>query len=636
MSADPRARERPRLLVYGAAVLATIAGLLLRMALTPLIGNTAVPFITFFPAVLFSAWYGGFRAGALSILLSVLAADYYFVSPVGTFLIPAPGDRITLLIFVLVGFGMALLSHSQRRALERAEQEASRRREAESAERSQRQRLEITLGSIGDAVISTDAEGRVVFANRIALSLLRWPEADVAGKHLDETFRIVNEYSRAKVESPVTKVLREGTIVGMANHTILIARDGTEIPIDDSGAPIRGESGAIEGTVLVFRDVTERRRAEDTSRLLASIVESSDDAIVSIDLNGMVTSWNKGAERTFGYSAGEMIGHPISVVAAPEADGEMPGMLERIKQGELITGYETAQRTKSGNLVNVSLTVSPIRDAMGRIVGASKIARNITESVRAADRLAQLNADLENSNSSLTRSNEALERFAFIASHDLQEPLRMITAYSQLLIKAYPGKFDKDAAMFVGNIVEGTRRMRELLADLLAYTEIGSGPEEPAGAGSVDLDFVIENVRQNLKAAIEENGAVITSDSLPTLAAYQGHFVALFQNLIGNAIKYRSEHPPRIHVSVQSIDGQLRFAVADNGMGIEPEYHEKIFEVFKRLHGKKIPGTGVGLAICQRVVERYGGRIWVQSQVGQGATFLFTLPAIAVRSAGEN
>jgi hypothetical protein len=350
----------------------------------------------------------------------------------------------------------------------------------------------------------------------------------------------------------------------------------------------------------------------------------------------MVTSWNKGAERTFGYSAGEMIGRPISAVAAPEPDGEMLGILERIKQGEQIERYETVQRTKSGGLVNVSMTVSPVRDAVGRIVGASKIVRDITETVRAANRLAQLNADLENSNSSLTRSNEALERFAFIASHDLQEPLRMITAYSQLLVKAYPGEFDKDAAMFVGNIVEGTRRMRELLADLLAYTEIGSGPEEPAEAEAVDLNLVIENVKQNLKASIDENGAVITSDPLPTLAAYQGHFVPLFQNLIGNAIKYRSEHPPRIHISVQKTDGQFRFAVADNGMGIEPEYHEKIFEVFKRLHGKKIPGTGVGLSICQRVVERYGGRIWVESQVGRGATFLFTLPTAAVNSAGEN
>ena len=219
-----------------------------------------------------------------------------------------------------------------------------------------------------------------------------------------------------------------------------------------------------------------------------------------------------------------------------------------------------------------------------------------------------------------------LQHFVYAASHDLQEPLRMITVYSQLLVKAYPGKLDDNAATFVDNIVGGTKRMRELLSDLLAYSEIGASPEEPAAA--VDLNVIIENVTQNLKVSIDESGAVITTGPLPTLSAREGHFIPLFQNLIGNAIKYRSAQPPRIHVSAQAMDGQLRFTVADNGMGIDPAYREKIFIAFKRLHGKKIPGTGIGLAICQRIVERYGGRIWVESQPGQGSTFIFTLPDI--------
>ncbi len=193
-----------------------------------------------------------------------------------------------------------------------------------------RDSLRTTLASIGDAVISTDARGRVVFVNAIAQSLLRLQEADLVGRHLDEVFQIVNEFSRATVESPVAQVLRQGTIVGMANHTILIAKDGTEIPIDDSGAPIRDESGAIQGTVLVFRDVTARRRAEETSNLLASIVQSSDDAIFSKDLNGVVTSWNSGAERTFGYSAEEMIGRSISTIFPPDRPDELAGIMQRI------------------------------------------------------------------------------------------------------------------------------------------------------------------------------------------------------------------------------------------------------------------------------------------------------------------
>lgn len=233
--------------------------------------------------------------------------------------------------------------------------------------------------------------------------------------------------------------------------------------------------------------------------------------------------------------------------------------------------------------------------------------------------------EVQQSNEKLARSNEDLERFAFIASHDLQEPLRMITAYSQLLVRQYPAGLEGQGTTFVSNIVGGTTRMRALLADLLAYTEIGARPEPPAQP--VDLNGVLEKVLLNLKVLIEETGAVVTADPLPIIMAYESHCVSLFQNLIGNAIKYRSEQPPRIHISLQREDSQVRFAVRDNGMGIDPEYHSRIFVAFKRLHAQhKIQGSGIGLAICQRVVERYGGRIWVDSRAGDGATFLFTLP----------
>jgi PAS domain S-box-containing protein len=492
-----------------------------------------------------------------------------------------------------------------------------------------RESLETTLASIGDAVISTDVNGRVVFANRVALSLLA-SKQDIVGRPLDDVFPIFNEFTRARVESPVARVLREGAIVGLANHTILVAHDGTEIPIDDSGAPIRGKGGEILGTVLVFRDVTVRRSAEVTGRLLAAIVESSDDAIIGHSLDGMITSWNRGAERMFGYSAEETIGRPVSLIAASSQINEMPGVLARIGRGERIAQYQAARRTKTGKIIDVSVSVSPLHDSIGRIVGASKIARDISEQVRTVERLAQLNADLQRSNENLRRSNEDLERFAFVASHDLQEPLRMISVYSQLLLKSHSGEFDRQAHTYVDNIVSSTRRMRELLADLLAYAEIGARVDEPVEA--VDLNTVVENVMRNLQALIEETGSTITVDPLPTLRAFQGHFIPLFQNLIGNSIKYRSEQPPRIHLSFARDGDRLRFAVADNGIGIAPEYHQKIFGAFKRLHGKDIEGTGIGLAICQRVVERYGGRIWVDSQTGQGSTFIFTLPAGLISS----
>ncbi len=504
-------------------------------------------------------------------------------------------------------------------------QALSAREQALRIAQNAREFLATTLASIGDAVISTDVNGRIVQANRAARALLRWPESDIIGKPLDEVFHIVNEFTREPVESPVAKVLREGGVVGLANHTILIAKDGSEIPIDDSGAPIRDEHGNVHGTVLVFRDVTVPRRADATSRLLAAIVESSEDAIVGHDLDGTIRSWNQGAERIFGYPAKEMIGRPTSFLTAPGQEDEMPQVLARIARGDRVEQFHALRLTGKGAVIDVSITVSPVYDALGRIIGAAKIARDITNQVRATERLAQLNDDLRKSNERLTRSNEDLERFAFIASHDFQEPLRMVAIYSELLLKALPADRDDRLATYVENIEGGTSRMRELLADLLAYAEVGVRPDEELPIPPIDLNAVIEKVRQNLKASIDDSSAVITSDPLPSLKVSEGYIIPLFQNLIGNSIKYRSELPLRIHISVEDAGGNLRFTVTDNGIGIEPEYHQKIFVAFKRLHGRQIPGTGIGLAICQRVVERYGGRIWVESQAGQGSRFIFTL-----------
>jgi PAS domain S-box-containing protein len=229
----------------------------------------------------------------------------------------------------------------------------------------------------------------------------------------------------------------------------------------------------------------------------------------------------------------------------------------------------------------------------------------------------------------LRRANEDLSQFAFAASHDLQEPLRIINTYSQMLLKSHRGQFSQDAELFVGFIADGTRRMRDLLDDLLAYTSFDV--RTPPLIEAVDLNQIVQEVGENLALAMRESGALLTSDPLPVVQGEAAHFVQLFQNLIGNAIKYHGPQPPRIHVSAQIEEGQWRLAVSDNGMGISPEYHQKIFGVFKRLHGKQIPGTGIGLAICQKVVERYNGRIWVESESGRGATFYFTLSAIHSR-----
>jgi PAS domain S-box-containing protein len=230
----------------------------------------------------------------------------------------------------------------------------------------------------------------------------------------------------------------------------------------------------------------------------------------------------------------------------------------------------------------------------------------------------------------LRRLNDDLNQFAFAASHDLQEPLRMVTSYSQLLVQSCGDQLGEEPTLCVGFIEEGTRRMRTLLADLLAYTQVAVPGEE--SIEEVDTNLALENAIKNLEAAIEESEAVVTHGRLPRIAGRSIHFVQVFQNLIGNAIKYRGASSARIHVSAEKRKNEWKFAVKDNGMGIEGQYHKTIFGVFKRLHGKAIPGTGIGLAICQRVVERYGGRIWVESKPGEGATFYFTMPLLE----GEN
>jgi len=252
----------------------------------------------------------------------------------------------------------------------------------------------VTLTSIGDAVITTDAEGRVTLLNPAAETLTGWTNEDAVGQPLRTVFHILNEKTRQIVENPVAKVLATGGIVGMANHTVLIAKDGTERGIDDSGAPIRDSKGNVTGVVLVFRDVTEQRKAERSARFLASIVESSDDAIIGKDVNGIITSWNRGAARIFGYSAAEAVGRPIAMLAPSDRADEMPAILDRIKRGERVEHFETVRCAKDGRPVPISLTVSPIEDEDGTIIGASKIARDITERKRADETLREEKARL--------------------------------------------------------------------------------------------------------------------------------------------------------------------------------------------------------------------------------------------------
>ncbi len=350
---------------------------------------------------------------------------------------------------------------------------------------------------------------------------------------------------------------------------------------------------------------------------LASIVESSDDAIVSKDLKGIVTSWNRSAERIFGYTAAEMVGQPIARLAPPDRLDEMQTILNRIRRGERVDHYETRRRRKDGTIIDVSLTISPIRNSDGVIIGASKIARDISERKHAEKLLVE-------QSERLARSNADLQEFAYIISHDLQEPLRTVASISQLLANRYAGQLDGDADQLIQMIVGASERMSLLITDVLTYSR--SMHAAPLPPQRIDPKKLIEWATENLKASIEESQARIEVGDLPVVWSDTATCTQVFQNLISNALKYRAADPPEIQISAETRDSEWIFSVRDNGIGIPAEYQQQIFGLFKRLHGNEYAGTGIGLALCKRLVEKQGGRIWVESEPGRGSTFFFSVP----------
>jgi PAS domain S-box-containing protein len=372
------------------------------------------------------------------------------------------------------------------------------------------------------------------------------------------------------------------------------------------------------GVVCYFRDIGDRRRAEQNANLLASIVESSEDAIVSKNLDGIIMSWNQGAERIFGYTAEEAVGQSILMLIPPDRLEEEPKILEQLKRGERVEHFETVRVRKDGSYRNVSLTVSPVRTSDGRIAGASKIARDVTEKVRQEQALQQ-------ANTALSRANADLQLFAYSASHDLQEPLRMVAIYSQLLQKRFGGKLGPTGDEYIGYTVQGAARMESLLKDLRTYTQVSTMGKDPTD--EIDAGEILQKTLLNLQVAISNSGASVSSTPLPKVRMYEFQLEQVLQNLIGNAIAYRGEEAPRIQIAAVRQGKDWLFSVQDNGMGIEPQFLEHIFGIFKRLHSTaEYSGTGMGLAICQRAIERAGGRIWVESTPGKGSTFYFTVP----------
>ncbi len=758
-------------------------------------------------------------------------------------------------------------------------------KKAEKALISEKERLAVTLRSIGDGVIATDTEGKIVLINKVAEKLTGWPQKEAFGKPLGEVFRIINEKTSTPCENPVENVLKTGVTVGLANDTVLVSRDGKERILADSGAPIRDGDDKIIGVVLVFRDITKRKQTEKQLKYytenLEKLVEERTDALseseekLKVILSGIgdfVTIQNKNLDIIWANQSikdiwGDVIGKKcyevykgltvpcpdcyvekvfnegktvvservdigpdgkhihllISSSPMRDVEGNIVGVVEVVKditkrknaeealkeseeryrglyessidgiasldlKGHIVEcnqafaemlGYtkeelynlttfdltpskwlDTNKRfhkqllttnyskelekeyyKKDGSIIHVSIKGWPIREKEGKPIGMWGIIRDITERKQAEkkinesekkystivekgndgiiiiqdgllkfanskmvettgfsledaiekpfinfiapeykelvlDRYKKRLSGKEVSNKyeielfsrdgrkipietsasvieyegrpadiailrditerreaeeklkqtleELSRSNSELEKFAYITSHDLQEPLRMVASFLQLLEHRYKDKLDEDANEFIAFAVDGANRLKGMIKDLLTYSRVGTrGKSFELFDSKEALDLALIN----LKMAIEESNAVITNDLLPNIMADRSQLIQLFQNLIGNAIKFRGKALPRVHVSARQEGSDWIFSVRDNGIGVDPKYFNRIFDVFQRLHSRdEYPGSGIGLSICKKIVERHNGRIWVESQPENGSTFFFTIP----------
>jgi PAS domain S-box-containing protein len=598
------------------------------------------------------------------------------------------------------------------------------------------------LEAAPDAMVVVNQGGEIVLSNIQAETQFGYRRDELLGQ------KVTNIIPEGFAERLVADDLRSAEDaldqqIGTGLELVARRRDGSTFPMELMLSPLKSAEGTL--VTAAIRNISVRKAAETHLAQIEALVKSSTDAIMSKTLEGIVTTWNPAAEKMFGYTEMEMRGRPMALLIPPDRADEETQILAKIGNGESIDHFETIRRRKNGDLFPISVTISPIRDSAGTIIGASKIARDISGRKAAETHLAQMEgryrglleaapdamvvvnqageivllniqaekqfgyrrdellgqkvtniipegfaerlvadglrssedaldqqigtgielvarrkdgsafpielmlSPLESAEAilvtaairdisarkaaetllttkmdQLNRSNKELEQFAAIASHDLQEPLRMVASYTQLLSKRYKGKLDADADEFIAFAVDGASRMQRLIQDLLTYSRVGTKGQD---LHDTSAEAALTRAILNLRGAIEDSGAQVTHDRLPDVMADETQLTQLFQNLVGNAIKYQNPGIPRINISaVENGRAKWSFAVKDNGMGIDPQHFERIFGMFQRLHKRsEFAGTGIGLAICKKIVERHGGIISVESQPGQGSTFHFAL-----------
>jgi PAS domain S-box-containing protein len=370
------------------------------------------------------------------------------------------------------------------------------------------------------------------------------------------------------------------------------------------------------------------KQADTNARKLAAIVESSDDGMIGKDMNSVVTSWNKGAEVLFGYQADEMVGQSIMKLLPPDRQAEEVQILDKIRRGENVRHFETVRRRKDGTDIDVSVTVSPIRDPAGGLTGASKVVRDITERKKAEARILELNQSLEERvkerTAQLVSANSELEAFSYSVSHDLRAPLRAMDGFSQAVLEDFGEQLPGEGKRYLQIIRAGAQRMGALIDDLLTFSRLSRAPIDRQ---RLDMTKLVKDALDELGAKTGDPKVRIEVGPMPESMGDPALMKQVWLNLLSNALKYsRKREPSVIQIGCEPRQGRDVFFVKDNGTGFDMLYANKLFGVFQRLHrADEYEGTGVGLAIVQRVIHRHGGEVWADAAVDRGATFFFTL-----------
>lgn len=475
-----------------------------------------------------------------------------------------------------------------------------------------------------DAVIIRYWKGPIKFWNRGAERMYGFSQVEALGRVSDE---LLNGDIPGGEEIFCRDLERVGHWEGEKEHT---TRDRGRITVESRMVLVRQAGQAL--VLEVNRDITERKQSQETLARLAAIVQFSDDAIIGKTLDGIITSWNSGAEKIFGYRAEEALGEPVLTLVPSERLEEESEILQRIARGETVSHFETVRIRQDGERIDVSVTVSPIEDAKGRIIGASKIARDVSERKRAEKEVQRLNADLErrviSRTAELEAANKELEAFSYSVSHDLRAPLRAIKGFAGIVLEDFGAQLPEEGRQYLERIRQGGNRMGELIDALLAFSRLS---REPLNRRTVDTGQLVRAVLADLQP--QQEGRAIELH-IATLPPCEGDPILLRQvwvNLLSNAIKYtRGRRPAIIEIGGAGEKDEMVYFVRDNGAGFDMQYANKLFGVFQRLHSpKEFEGTGIGLANVQRIVRRHGGHVWGEGKIDRGAEFYFTLPTKA-------